>query len=103
MPLDQQVDAAVAALTMAAEPSRLRILWALSDGELDVATLASIAGISATATSQHLAKLRLAGLVVARRNGRRVLYSARGAHVRRLITEALFHADHQVSGDPIHE
>ena len=103
MPLDQQVDAAVAALTMAAEPSRLRILWALSDGELDVATLASIAGISATATSQHLAKPRLAGLVVARRNGRRVLYSARGAHVRRLITEALFHADHQVSGDPIHE
>ena len=103
MPLDQQVDAAVGALTMAAEPSRLRILWALSDGELDVATLASIAGISATATSQHLAKLRLAGLVVARRDGRRVLYSARGAHVRRLITEALFHADHQVSGAPIHE
>ena len=88
---------------MAAEPSRLRILWALSDGELDVATLASIAGISATATSQHLAKLRLAGLVVARRDGRRVLYSARGAHVRRLITEALFHADHQVNGAPIHE
>ena len=88
---------------MAAEPSRLRILWALSDGELDVATLASIAGISATATSQHLAKLRLAGLVVARRDGRRVLYSARGAHVRRLIAEALFQADHQVSGAPIHE
>ena len=103
MPTDRQVDVAVGALSMAAEPSRLRILWALSDGELDVATLASIAGISATATSQHLAKLRLAGLVVARRDGRRVLYSARGAHVRRLITEALFHADHQVSGAPIHE
>ena len=88
---------------MVAEPSRLRMLWALSDGELDVATLASFAGISATATSQHLAKLRLAGLVVARPDGRRVLYSARGAHVGRLIAEALFQADHQVTGAPIHD
>lgn len=103
MPTDRQVDVAVGALTMAAEPSRLRILWAVSDDELDVGTLASLAGISATAASQHLAKLRLAGLVVARRDGRRVLYSARGAHVRRLIAEALFQADHQVNGDPLHD
>lgn len=88
---------------MAAEPSRLRILWALADGELDVATLACLARISATAASQHLAKLRLAGLVTARRDGRRVLYSARGAHVRRLIAEALFQADHHVSGAPTHD
>jgi len=103
MPTDGQVAAAVAALTMAAEPSRLRILWAVSDGELDVGTLASLAGASPTAASQHLAKLRLAGLVTTRREGRRVLYSARGAHVRRLITEALFHADHLVSGNPAHD
>ena len=103
MPTDDQVAAAAAALTMAAEPSRLRILWAVSDGELDVGTLASLAGTSPTAASQHLAKLRLAGLVTTRREGRRVLYSARGAHVRRLIAEALFHADHLVSGDPVHD
>ena len=103
MPTDRQVAVAVGALTMAAEPSRLRILCAVSDEELDVATLAALAGISATAASQHLAKLRLAGLVVARREGRHVLYSARGAHVRRLIAEALFQADHQVSGEPVHD
>jgi DNA-binding transcriptional ArsR family regulator len=103
MPTDGQVAAAVAALTMAAEPSRLRILWAVSGAELDVGTLASLAGTSPTAASQHLAKLRLAGLVSTRRDGRRVLYSACGAHVRRLITEALFHADHVVTGHPPHE
>lgn len=103
MPTDGQVAAAVAALSMAAEPSRLRILCAVTDEELDVGTLASLIGISPTAASQHLAKLRLAGLVTARRDGRRVLYSARGGHVRRLITEALFHGDHMVTGDPAHD
>ena len=103
MPTEAQVDAAVAALTMLAEPSRLRLLWAASHTELDVGSIAALVGISPTAASQHLAKLRLSGLVSARRNGRRVLYSARNAHVRKLITEALFHADHHVGGRPDHD
>jgi DNA-binding transcriptional ArsR family regulator len=52
--------------------------------------------------SQHLSKLRFAGLVEGRRDGRRVVYRLRGAHVRNLLAEALFHADHQVSGEPVH-
>ena len=103
MPTDAQVAAAVAALTMLAEPSRLRLLWAASQSELDVGSLASVAGVTATAASQHLAKLRLSGLVSTRRDGRRVLYSARNAHVRKLITEALHQADHHVSGWPDHD
>ena len=103
MPTEDQVAAAVAALTMLAEPSRLRLLWAASQKELDVGSIASIAGITSTAASQHLAKLRLSGLVSTRRDGRRVLYSARNAHVRKLITEALHQADHHVSGWPDHD
>ena len=103
MPTDDQVAAAVAALTMLAEPSRLRLLWAASQTELDVGSLASVAGVTATAASQHLAKLRLSGLVSTRRDGRHVLYSARNAHVRKLITEALHQADHHVSGWPDHD
>jgi len=89
MPTERQIDAAVRALALAGEPSRLRILWALSSDEMDVTSLATLARITATAASQHLAKLRLAGLVTARRQGRRVLYSAHRSHVRRLIAEAL--------------
>lgn len=103
MPTEDQVDAAVAALTMLAEPSRLRLLWAASQIELDVGSIASVVGITPTAASQHLAKLRLSGLVSTRRDGRRVLYSARNAHVRKLITEALFQADHHLSGRPDHD
>ena len=79
------------------------MLWELRDRECDVAGLAGIAGGRPTVASQHLSKLRFAGLVEGRREGRRVLYRLRGAHVRALLTEALFHADHQVSGEPVHD
>ncbi|MCU1676508.1 MAG: transcriptional regulator, ArsR family, partial [Frankiales bacterium] len=53
-----------------------------------------LVGTSPTVVSQHLAKLRLAGLVKGRREGTFVYYSAADVHVRRLLTEALFHAEH---------
>ncbi|RNI25263.1 ArsR/SmtB family transcription factor [Flexivirga caeni] len=93
----EQVDAAVVAFGLLADATRVRMLWALRDAELDVATLAEAAGCRPTVASQHLAKLRLAGLVTGERDGRRVVYRLRGAHMRPLLTEALFHADHQVS------
>jgi DNA-binding transcriptional ArsR family regulator len=52
--------------------------------------------------AQHLAKLRLAGLVVVRRDGRRAVYSLADPHVRRLVTEALHAAEHRVSARPSH-
>lgn len=78
------------------------MLWALRDDEFDVSSLAAVAGCRPTVANQHLAKLRLAGLVDATRDGRRMCYCLRSGHVRTLLTEALFHPDHQVSGRPIH-
>jgi DNA-binding transcriptional ArsR family regulator len=100
---DPQVQAAVLSFTLLAEPTRVRMLWALRDHELDVASLAAVAGCRPTVASQHLSKLRLAGLVEATREGRRMVYRLRGSHVRGLLTEALFQADHQVSGHPVHD
>jgi DNA-binding transcriptional ArsR family regulator len=99
----EQVHAAVMSFTLLADPTRVRMLWALRDQDLDVATLAAIAECRPTVASQHLSKLRFAGLVEAKRDGRRMLYRLRGGHVRSLLTEALFHADHQVSGAPTHD
>lgn len=100
---DQQVEAAVRSFTLLGDPTRVRMLWALRDQQLDVASLAGIAECRPTVASQHLSKLRLAGLVEARRDGRRMVYRLRGSHVRELLREALFHADHQVSGQPVHD
>jgi DNA-binding transcriptional ArsR family regulator len=102
-PTPAQVNAAVDAFRMLSDATRLRLMWLLSSGEQDVNSLAHALGVPRPSVSQHLAKLRLAGLVDTRRDGRRVLYRARDSHVRALIAEALFHADHEVSGIPRHE
>ncbi len=102
-PTGAQVEAAIRAFHMLSDATRLRLMWLLSSGEYDVTSLAEAVGAARPSVSQHLAKLRLAGLVHTRRDGRRVLYRARDSHVRALIGEALFHADHEVSGIPRHE
>ena len=102
MPTAAQVEAAVVAFAMLADPTRLRLLWLLGTSDYDVGTLARLTDAPVAATSQHLAKLRLTGLVKARREGRRKIYAARNSHVRDLIREALHHADHETSGHPEH-
>lgn len=92
---DEQVAAAVQAFAMLADPTRIRLLWALREAELDVASLAAAAGCRPTVASQHLSKLRFAGLVEGRRSGQRIIYRLRGPQVRGLLDEALFHAGRQ--------
>ncbi|MFD7706003.1 ArsR/SmtB family transcription factor [Streptomyces sp. NPDC059785] len=85
------------------DATRLHLLWLLAQGESDVGSLAGQCAASRTGVSQHLAKLRLAGLVETRRQGRHVYYSLRDGHLRRLVTEALSHADHRVGGHAPHD
>lgn len=101
-PTEGQVGRAVELLTMVAEPTRLRIMWALLHGEHSVNELADHLGARPAAVSQHLAKLRLGRLVSTRREGTRIFYLADNDHVRRLVEEALFHADHILQGHPAH-
>jgi DNA-binding transcriptional ArsR family regulator len=102
-PTSAQVEAAVEAFRMLSDATRLRLMWLLSAAEYDVGSLAAAIGVARPSVSQHLAKLRLAGLVRTRRDGRRVVYRARDAHVRAVINEVLHHADHEVSGIPRHD
>jgi DNA-binding transcriptional ArsR family regulator len=97
-PREDQVDLAVEMLKLLADHTRLRILWALLHGEHSVNNLADHVGAQPSAVSQHLAKLRMARVVRVRREGNRMFYAAENAHVRRLVEEALFHADHLVGG-----
>ncbi|MFH9083873.1 MULTISPECIES: metalloregulator ArsR/SmtB family transcription factor [unclassified Streptomyces] len=65
---------AAAAFSLLAAPARLHIVWALTQGESDVTGLAERVGGALPAVSQHLTKLKLAGLVRSRREGRRQVY-----------------------------
>ncbi|MFD5795453.1 ArsR/SmtB family transcription factor [Streptomyces diastatochromogenes] len=94
---------ATGVFALLSDATRLHLLWLLAQGESDVGSLTDRCDASRTAVSQHLAKLRLAGLVETRREGRHVYYSLRDGHLRRLVVEALSHADHRVSGKAPHD
>jgi DNA-binding transcriptional ArsR family regulator len=103
LPPPDQVDAAAEGFRMLGDPTRLRMLWLLCGDDYDVTSLATAVGIARPAVSQHLAKLRLAGLVATRREGRRAVNRARGSHVRALMSEALQAAEHRTRGLPDHD
>lgn len=88
----------MAILKLIADPTRLRVLSALLHGEHSVNRLAEHVGAQPSAVSQHLSKLRLGHLVRTRREGTHVFYTAENEHVRSIVEEALFHANHVVQG-----
>ena len=89
MSLSIATDLAEAAGTLkaAGEPSRLRILKVLEDGELCACHLVALLGVSQPTISRHLSVLRAAGLVMERRDGRWVHYrlAKRPAFLRELL------------------
>lgn len=90
MPTDEQVGRAADVFRMLSDPTRIKVLWALSQGETSVACLAELADVAPAVVSQHLAKLRLAGLVKNRREGTFVYYSPADDDVLRVLAQALF-------------
>ena len=70
-------------------PGRLHLLWILSNDEVDVSTLVATVGGTSAGISQHLAKLRLAGWIGRRREGRRVMYRVVDPHIVALVHQAV--------------
>lgn len=73
------------------DPTRLRILDALSGGELCVCDIASLAGISESAVSHQLRLLRSMRLVKSHRSGRLVFYELDDHHIIELLRQAHTH------------
>lgn len=98
----EYVELAVEVFSMLADATRIRIILALRDQELSVNHLADIVDKSAPAVSQHLAKLRLARIVLTRQEGTKVFYRLANEHARQLVADAIFQAQHSLSNDPAH-
>lgn len=88
---DAQLDAAADTFAMLAAPSRLHLVCLLAAGESDVTSLAEATGATIPAISQHLAKLRAAGIVSARRDGRRQMYRVDDEHILTVIERMMSH------------
>lgn len=93
--LNERTAAQLAELFRAfSDPSRVRLIAALVDCELNVTTLAETVGISESSVSHHLRGLRQMRLVRARKDGRQVFYCLDDDHVAALFRQGLDHVQH---------
>ena len=76
---------AAAMLKMLSHEARLAVLCELVDGERSAGALVDASGLSQSALSQHLAKLREEGLVATRRDGQTVYYRLTDGKTARII------------------
>jgi DNA-binding transcriptional ArsR family regulator len=74
-----------------ADPTRLQLLLGLRDGEMCVCDLAALAGVSESAISHQLRKLRDWGVVRNRREGQILFYSLDDDCISRLLEVGLEH------------
>ena len=75
------------------DPTRLKIILALRGGEMCVCDIAAFIGLSESAVSHQLRRLRELALVSSRRDGQILYYSLDDAHVLDLVTVGLHHIE----------
>ena len=78
-----------------ADPTRVRMLYALSHAELCVGDLAAVLEMTESAVSHQLRLLRSLRVVRARRDGKLVFYTLDDEHVARLFQISLEHLGHE--------
>jgi ArsR family transcriptional regulator, virulence genes transcriptional regulator len=72
--LEPKAAEAAALLSEMAHPKRLLVLCTLLGGEVSAGALSATVGLSPGALSQHLARMKAAGLVATRRQGQTIHY-----------------------------
>lgn len=93
--IDERTASDVAQLFQAlSDPTRVRILAALMEGEVNVGSLADAVGVSESAVSHHLRGLRLMRLVRADKQGRQVFYHLDDEHISELLRSGFDHVIH---------
>jgi len=75
------------------DPTRLKIILALRGGEMCVCDIAAFVGLSESAVSHQLRRLRELALVSPRRDGQILYYSLDDAHVLDLVSVGLNHIE----------
>jgi ArsR family transcriptional regulator, lead/cadmium/zinc/bismuth-responsive transcriptional repressor len=76
------------------DPTRVRLISALTRAELCVCDLAAVLGMSQSAVSHQLRTLRNLRLVKSRREGREIFYTLDDEHIRELFELGLQHIQH---------
>ena len=90
--LDEKTAIRVAELFRAfSDTSRVRILSAIIEQELNTSKIAELLGLSESSISHHLRGLRQMRIVQSRRDGKEVYYSVIDPHITELFQQGVKH------------
>ncbi|MET3805651.1 DNA-binding transcriptional ArsR family regulator [Nakamurella sp. UYEF19] len=97
-----QLQAAASTFALLSSPVRLHLVWLAANAPRDVGTLAREVGVTVASASQHLTKLRLAGVVTTRSVGRNHIYTVEDPHILTLVGQIFDHIspDGTLAPDP---
>jgi DNA-binding transcriptional ArsR family regulator len=88
---DEVAEALAETFKVLSDPTRVKILFALSKAELCLCDLSALLGMNDSAVSHHLRLLKALKLVKYRRAGRMAYYSLDDEHIERLFRHGLEH------------
>ncbi len=93
MPSDEVLSKAAEVFRLFGDGTRIRILSALSEGEMCVCCLCDLLSMSQSAVSHQLSILKAARLIKSRREGKQIYYSLDDAHVGAILCTGISHVE----------
>ncbi len=91
MPKDNVICALSELFKIMGDKTRMKLLWAMDNGELCVGDLAYLLNMTKSAVSHQLKVLKDSKLVKSKKIGKHVLYSLNDDHVKTIFEKALDH------------
>jgi DNA-binding transcriptional ArsR family regulator len=92
--VDEDAQSIAETFKILGDPTRVKILHALSKRELCVCDISAVIAIGQSAVSHQLRLLRGARLVKFRKEGKMVWYSLDDEHIARLLAQSIKHISH---------
>ncbi|MBE0447765.1 MAG: winged helix-turn-helix transcriptional regulator [Actinobacteria bacterium] len=97
---DEMSDRLSETFKVLSDPTRIKILFALLQGELCVCEISGVIGMSQSAVSHQLRKLKDLRLVKRRKSSKMVYYSLADEHIIKLLTQGVDHVREEFPGPP---
>ncbi|WBW50189.1 metalloregulator ArsR/SmtB family transcription factor [Peptoniphilus equinus] len=91
---DNLVERTAALFKSMSDPTRVKILYVLSQGEMNVTGIANTLGMSQSSISHQLAILRTHNIIKVQRVARQAIYSLDDDHVRSIFSDGITHVKH---------
>ena len=95
MPAENILEKTAEVFKLFGDKTRIRILAALSEGEMCVCCLCDLLEMSQSAVSHQLAVLKSARLIKSRREGKQIYYSLDDAHIGAILYTGISHVEEE--------